>query len=96
VSTQDLTQSKLKYDLFEDAIDLDDQMLENWHFDIYNLNIFQICQQKNMSTQRFFTILKDNLEVMNNLDKGDAIRFDRELYSHDAIVAGNIQKFPAA
>lgn len=85
-----LTPEKLKNDLDvkESATKLDVFLVENLSFDIYLLNIFDICQKEKIKPRNFIETLKYNLNQCETLDEGDIVAFDRTIYSHHAIVTG--------
>ena len=74
--------------LLEKSTKLDD--LENdLKFDIYRMNIFAIpeCQPTAL-----VPVLKFNLSQIETLEEGDIIRFERKMYSHQALLTGKKHK----
>ena len=63
----------------------------DFNFVCYDFNIIDISNAQNMDTKNLVRILKSNLSEIHKLKEGDVITFDRNLYSHHAILAGNLK-----
>jgi hypothetical protein len=85
-----LTAEKLKNDLDvkASAIKLNTLLSENACFDIYSLNIFEMCLKEKIKPKELIETLKKNLKQCESLEEGDIVAFQRGLYSHHAIITG--------
>lgn len=51
--------------------------------DVYEMNLFEI---KSSSPNSILQVLKHNLSIIDTLEEGDVVKFERGLYSHQALL----------
>ena len=85
LSKTNLNQTGLQNLAFDKIIDVETLLDEKEHleFFIYRLNLFEVDNLK-----EFIETNKSNLEQLHALDEGDIISFQRNLYTHHAILTG--------
>lgn len=57
------------------------------------MNLIGTAFANNMNSSEFMNILKENLNEIDKLEESDVVSFKRSVYSHDAILFGNICYF---
>lgn len=68
---------------------------DDLEFDLYRMNVFEICQRESIKPNGLFEVLKFNLSQIDNLEEGDIVRFERGWYSHHALVTGSVVVDPS-